>query len=122
MRSIRLNLSALRPIRLLVAVCICAFLVFSHAYPAFSAPVNPSSSKSAPEQGEAQLRSIEKEAQEAVLEDPYSRKETQTKANEGLNEIQGEADVNKMKTPEKAQADSVEDKLKKVLDKATGKG
>jgi hypothetical protein len=122
MRSIRLNLSALRPIRLLVAVCICAFLVFSDAYPAFSAPVNPSSSKSAPEQGEAQLRSIEKEAQEAATEDPYSRKETQTKANEGLNEIQGAADIDKMKRPENAQADSVEEKLKKVLDKATGKG
>ena len=116
------NLSALRPIRFLIAACVCALLVFSHAFPAYSAPVNPTGETSAPQEGETQLRSIEREAQEAVLDDPYSREETQGKANEGLNEIQGTADVNKMSRPENSQdANSVEDKIKKVLDKVTGK-
>lgn len=120
MRSFRLNLSTLRPIRFLLAVCVCALLVFSHTLPAFSAPVNPTASGTAPEQGEAQLRSIEREAQEAVLDNPYSREETQAKANEGLNEIQGTADVGQMKRPENAQANSVESKIKNVLEKVTG--
>ena len=121
MRFIRLNLSALRPMRFLVAVCISALVIFSNTFPALSAPVNPKASPSNPSQGQEELLNIEKEAQKAVIEDPYSRKETQTKANEGLNEIQGTADASKMKRPENAQADSVEDKLKNVLEKATGR-
>lgn len=122
MRSICLNLSALRPIRFLVAICVCALLVFSQALPAFSDPVNPSGSSSAPQQGEAQLRGIEKEAQEAAIDKPYSGQETQSKAQEGLNEIQGSADANKMSRPEDSQeAVSVEDKSKNFLDALVGK-
>jgi len=121
MRSVRFNLSALRPVRILFAICVSALLVFSQALPAFSAPVNPTGSSTAPQQGEAQLRGIEKEAQEAVLDKPYSRKETQKKAQEGLNEIQGAADLNKMSRPENAEATSVEDKLKNALESVTGK-
>ena len=126
MRSIRFNLSALRPVRFLVAVCVCALLVFSYAFPAYSDPVNVTGNQSAPQEGEAQLRSIEKGAQDAVLEDPYSREKTQSKANPGLNEIQGTADVNKMRRPENSQdAISDEDKSKNFLeaitDKVTGK-
>lgn len=121
MLSIKINSSALRLVRFLMSVCVCTVLVFSHAFPAYSAPVNPTGSQTAPAEGETQLRSIEREAQEAVLKDPYSREKTQTKANEGLNEIQGSADADKMSRPENAQATSVEDKLKNVLEKVTGK-
>ncbi len=121
MRFIRSNLSALRPMRFLVAVCISALVVFSQAFPAFSAPVNPTGSPNAPAEGESQLLDIEKEAQKAVLEKPYSLEQTQAKANAGLNELQGTADADKMKRPENAQASSVEDKLKNVLEKATGR-
>ena len=122
MSSIRFNLSALRPVRFLVAVCVCAFLVFSHAVPAYSAPVNPTGNPTAPQEGESQLLQIERAAQEAVLKDPYSREETQYKANEGLNEIQGSANSEKMNTPENSQgATSVEEKLKNVLESVTGK-
>lgn len=121
MRFIRSNLSALRPLRFLVAVCISALVALSQAFPAFSAPVNPVGSPTAPENGQEQLLDIEKEAQQAVIEKPYSREQTQAKANAGLNEIQGTADVNKMKRPENTDADSVEQKLKNVLEKATGR-
>lgn len=122
MRSVRFNLSALRPVRILFAICVSALLVFSQALPAFSDPVNPTGSPTAPQQGEAQLRGIEKEAQEAVLKDPYSRQETQKKAQEGLNEVQGAADLNKMSRPENSQgAISVEDKSKNFLESLTGK-
>ena len=121
MRSVRFNLSALRPVRILFAICVSALLVFSQALPAFSAPVNPTGSSTAPQQGEAQLRGIEREAQKAAIDKPYSRKETQSKAQEGLNEIQGAADINKMSRPENAEATSVEDKLKNALESVTGK-
>ena len=121
MPSIKFNFSALRLVRFLVAACVCALLVFSNAFPAYSDPVNPTGSQSAPEEGEAQLRGIEREAQEAVLEDPYSRKETQVKTSEGLNEIQGAADIDKMSRPENSDAISVEDKSKNFLEALTGK-
>ena len=104
MRSVRFNLSALRPVRILFAICVSALLVFSQALPAFSDPVNPTGSPTAPQQGEAQLRGIEKKAQE------------------GLNEVQGAADLNKMSRPENSQgAISVEDKSKNFLESLTGK-
>lgn len=122
MRSIRFKLSTLlRPIRLFVAVCACVFLVFSSAAPALSDTPQPGAKPSAPQQGEANLTSIEKEAQKAVLDDPYSRKETQVKANEGLNEIQGTADAEKMSRPENAEASSVEEKSKNFLEALTGR-
>ena len=121
MRNISLNLSALRPMRLLVAVFISAVVMLSYAFPALCAPVNPAATPSAPQEGQEQLLDVEKQAQEAVTEKPYSLEQTQGKANKGLNEIQGTADADKMKRPENAQADSVEDKLKNVLEKATGR-
>ena len=122
MRSIRFNLSFLRPVRFLVAVCVCTLLVFSHAFPAYSDPVNTTAPQSAPQQGEAQLRGIEREAQEATQDKPYSREQTKAKANPGLNEIQGNANVENMNRPENSQgASSVEDKSKNFLDALTGK-
>ena len=119
---IRFNMSALRPVRLLLTACVCALLLFSNTFPASADPVNPTSSKSSPQQGEANLQSIEKEAQKAVLKDPYSQEETKIKANQGLNEIQGDADAEKMSRPENSQdAISVEDKSKNFLEAITGK-
>lgn len=122
MRFLRLKLSALRPLRFLVACCISALIVFSHALPAKSDPVNPTSGRTDSGQGEQKLLNIEKDAQKAAIKDPYSRGETQAKANEGLNEIQGAEDADKMSRPENSQdAISVEDKSKNFLDKLTGK-
>lgn len=114
---------SIRPIRFLIAVCACVFLAFSAAVPAYSATVNPTASQpAAPQEGETNLLSIEKEAQKAVLKDPYSREETQYKANQGLNEIQGAADADKMNHPENSQeATSVEQKSKNFLEALTGK-
>lgn len=122
MLSIRFKLSTLRPVRFLLAVCVAALLLLSNAFPAYSAPVNPTGTRNAPQEGESQLLGVEREAQKAVLEDPYSREKTQSKAQEGSNEIQGAADLDKMSRPENSQgASSVEDKLKNVLEKVTGR-
>lgn len=122
MRSIKSKLSALRPIRLLLVAFTCAFLVLSNAFPAYSDTPQPTGNQKSPAQGESNLLGIEREAQEAVLKDPYSREETQTKASEGLNEIQGAADLDKLKRPENSQgASSVEEKSEGFLERLTGK-
>jgi len=114
MKSIRSRFASLRPLRLLVALCACAFLVFSNTVPAFAA-------KTSPTKGEDQLLNIERKSQEKALEQPSSRAETQAETNPGLNEIQGEADKDKMYTPEKsAGAGSVERNVQKSLEKVTG--
>lgn len=117
MKSLSFNLSALlRPVRLLLATCVCALLVFSQVLPAYSSP------NSNPTSGEANLLDIERKSQEAVLADPYSREKTQTEANKGLNEIQGDSDINKMKRPENTRgAKSVEQKIETALEKIQDK-
>jgi hypothetical protein len=116
MKSIRLNLSALiRPLRVVVAACVCAFLLFTAAAPAYSNTTSNIRS------GETNLLDIERKSQEAVTENPSNLKETQKEANKGLNEIQGDSDIDKMKRPENSKGTSVEDKIEKALEKVTGK-
>ena len=117
MKSFRFQLPAwLRPVRLVLAACVCALLVFTYVTPAYSAPT------SSPKDGEVNLTNIERKSQEAVLKDPLSLKETQTEANKGLNEIQGDADKDKMKRPENTQGvESIEQKVQESLEKVTGK-
>ncbi|MEO8893218.1 MAG: hypothetical protein ABI417_17145, partial [Coleofasciculaceae cyanobacterium] len=74
MKSIQFNLSTLwRSLRLFVAGCVCALMLFSNATPAFSLP-NPFANNKAdktvmpsdPTQGEDQLKGIEKTAQKTA--------------------------------------------------------
>lgn len=96
MRSIRFNISALlRPVRFLLSLCVCAVLLMSYATPAYSASTNTSS----PTEGEANLLGIEKKSQEAVLSKPFDLKKQTEETNPGLNEVQGTADIDKMKRP-----------------------
>ena len=110
MSFITFNLPAKRLVRSLIAVCFCALMFVSNAFPAFA--VTSSLTK-----GEAQLTGIEKEAQKAVLKDPMSLEETQEKANEGINEVQGDADKDKMKNPSNTKATSFEQKVRKAVTK-----
>lgn len=108
MSFINFNLPVKRFVRSLIAVCFCALMFVSNAFPAFA--VTSSLTK-----GEAQLTGIEKEAQKAVLKDPMSLEETQKKANEGINEVQGDADKDKMKNPSNTRATSFEQQVKKAV-------
>ena len=114
MPSISLKLPVQRLVRALVAVCICAMLFVSSAFPAFATTSNPT-------KGEDQLLGIEKEAQEAVLKQPIGLKETQEKASEGPNEVQGAADIDKMKNASNTNATSFEQQVKNVVEGITGK-
>lgn len=118
MRSIRFNNSALlRPVRLLLTVCVCAVLLMSYASPAYSANTNTSS----PTGGEANLLDIERKSQEAVLSNPYDLKKQIEETNPGLNEVQGTADIEEMKRPENTKGvESVEEIIGKSLEKVGG--
>jgi hypothetical protein len=110
MSFISFNFPAKRLVRSLIAVCFCALMFVSNAFPAFAVT-------SSPTKGEDQLLGIEKESQEAVLKKPMSLEETQEKASKGPNEVQGDADIDKMKNPSNTQATSFEQQVKKAVSK-----
>lgn len=132
MKSIRLSLSALwRAMRLFVAACACAVILFSNVAPAYSLPnpFAPTPDKSVkteppsdPRGGEANLLDIEKGAQKTVNRDLdlLSGEEVTRQSNEGLNEVQGAADIEEQKRPDNSQGETIEGILKDKLEEATG--
>lgn len=110
MSFINFNLPVSRLIRSFVTVCFCALLFVSNAFPAFAVT-------SSPTKGEDKLLTIEKEAQKAVLKDPMSLEETQKKTNEGINEVQGDADKDKMLNPSNTNATSFKEQVEKAVSK-----
>lgn len=127
MKSVHFNLSALwRGLRLFVAGCACALILFSNALPAYSLP-NPFSGNnitesSNPTKGEDNLLDIEEGAQKTVnrSQDLLSGKEVMEKSNEGINEVQGAADADQMKRPSNSQGETIEGILEEKLEEATG--
>ncbi|MFN6516646.1 MAG: hypothetical protein RMY29_019370 [Nostoc sp. CreGUA01] len=118
MKVIASVLSILRPVRFLVVAFTCALLLLSSAFPAFAID----SYQSKPTEGETQLLDIQRETDKAARKPPIGLEETQRKSNEGLNEVQGAADIDKQKRPENSQsATTVEENVKNLLDKVTGK-
>ncbi|MEC4983754.1 MAG: low temperature-induced protein [Oscillatoria sp. PMC 1068.18] len=104
--------SLMRPLRILLVVCACAFLFFSQAIPAYAG--------SNPAKGEETLNAIQKES-EAVLkqgEPSPDRAEAQKKAAEGLNEVQGAANAEKMYNPSNSGAETIESELGDALNDA----
>ncbi|MBO3457907.1 hypothetical protein G7B40_036235 [Aetokthonos hydrillicola Thurmond2011] len=108
----------LRPVRFLIAVFTCALLFFSSAFPAAAI----SGSQSNPEDATTQLLETQRLTDEVSAEPPLGLKQVQKRSNEGLNEVQGAADIDKMKRPENSQtATSAGETAKNLLDRVTGK-
>jgi hypothetical protein len=128
MKSTRINLSALwGSLRLFVAACVCALILFSNIAPAYSLPNPFASDKPAqasdPTKGEDKLLGIEEGAQKTVnrSQDLLSGKEVMKNSAEGqLNEVQGAADLDKMKRPSNSQGESIEEIIQDKLEGATG--
>lgn len=104
-------------LRTVFVVFTCAVLIMSNAFPAAAI----SSSRSNPSQGEAPLDNIFEKSEEVTKAPPLSMEETQKRANEGINEIQGAADREQMYRPENSNATTGKDQLQNVLEKVTGK-
>jgi hypothetical protein len=115
-------LSALRPLRFLVAVCVCALLVFSYVAPGYAAGYGAN----APRRGEAEsaqaMKKMEDKGRE-ILEagEPTSLERVQSESNRGLNEVQGAAGAEDMKRPSNSQGSTVEQRIQNALEKAQDK-
>lgn len=95
----------------------CVFIFLFNAFPASAI----SSYQSEPTEGTTQLLETQRRTDEAAKSPPMGLKETQEKTKKGLNEVQGDADIQKMKRPENSQnATSVEEEVEGFLEKVTG--
>ncbi len=111
-------LSILRPVRFAIVAAACTLLFLSSASPAFAL----SSYESDPQEGTTQLLETQRKTDEVARSKPATLKEVQEKSNKGLNEVQGDADIDKMKRPENSQSStSVEENVQNFLEKVTGK-
>lgn len=129
MQSIRFHMSAVwRSLRLVVAGLACALMLFSNALPAYSLP-NPfandqAEQASSPTKGEDKLLGIEEGAQKTAIrqgdQDLLSGKNVIEKSQEGMiNEVQGAADIEKMKNPSNTRAETIEGIIQERLEDAT---
>ncbi|MTJ51097.1 hypothetical protein [Dolichospermum sp. UHCC 0259] len=103
--------------RLLFVAFACAFLFLTTAFPALAI----SSYQSNPREGTTQLLETQRQTDEAAKAPPLGLKETQEKTKRGLNEVQGDADIDKMKRPGNSKsATSVPEEVEGFLEKITG--
>ncbi|WP_017655262.1 hypothetical protein [Fortiea contorta] len=110
-------LNVLRPVRFLIVAFTCALLFLSSGLPAFAID----SYQSDPTEATTQLLEIQRKTDEVAKSAPPGLEEVQRESNKGLNEVQGDADINKQKRPENSQsATSVEENVKNFLEKVTG--
>jgi hypothetical protein len=113
------NLYKTRVMRFLVTVTLCMVMIFSFTANAFAAS-GMTSNPSSPKQGEAKLDEVYGKSEDALRNPPLSARQVESEANKGVNEVQGAADLEKMKSPENSgEATTVEEQVEKVLDKAT---
>ena len=114
----------LSTVRVVFAACLCAVLMFSLAMPTQMASALPM--KDQPIKGEASnaAKKYERTAKDAIDQGgPQGIKAITERAKDGgLNEIQGTAGVGNMNRPSNSQGmGSIEETLKKSLEKAEGK-
>lgn len=118
MKTVASVLSIFRPVRFLVVAFTCALILLSSAFPAFAIDSYQSEST----EGTTQLLDIQAKTDKAAKEPPQGLKKVQEESNKGLNEVQGDADIDKQKHPENSQSStSSEENVKNFLEKITGK-
>ncbi|MGG6296267.1 hypothetical protein ACQ4M4_17900 [Leptolyngbya sp. AN02str] len=103
----------IKHVRVLVLTALCALMVFSNMAPAMAY----GSDRSALDEGEAPINDIYRKSEEALRKEPRSMKELQNEAQKGINEVQGDADVNQMQRDDNSkQATTVKDRVEDALD------
>jgi hypothetical protein len=117
MKSINFVLSPLHQIKYLIVLFTCFLVFLFSAFPASAI----TSYQSDPTEATTQLLETQRRTDEAAKSPPIGLRETQEKTRGGLNEVQGTADIEKMKRPENSQtATSVEQEVQGFLEKITG--
>ncbi|HIK16042.1 MAG TPA: hypothetical protein IGS53_12260 [Leptolyngbyaceae cyanobacterium M33_DOE_097] len=105
-------INILRPVRVLIVAFICTILFVTNSLPALA-----DTYRSQPTEGEAQLKETYRNSERTLQNPPKDLKEAAKRSNEGLNEVQGDADIDKMEYSEKGVA--IKDKIEKALEKVT---
>ncbi len=96
--------------RAFVVVCVCLLLTISHVMPAFAASSESSDS----------LPRVRNNSEKVLKQEPRGHKEVQAQARKGINEVQGQADANRMNHPDNSQqATSIEEKVREGLSNIT---
>ncbi|UBF26321.1 hypothetical protein K9N68_33285 [Kovacikia minuta CCNUW1] len=104
--------------RFFVGAFLCLMLFVSSTVPAIAAG---SSHQSSPTKGEAKLDQTLEKSQEVLKSPPMSLGEVEDRSNKGLNEVQEDADANKMKRPENTnRSTTVQEKIENALERVTG--
>ncbi|MGF1569439.1 MAG: hypothetical protein ACFCVD_15460 [Nodosilinea sp.] len=106
-----------RVIKSLVALAACASLMLGAAGPALAfGNSGPSQSE-----GTAQMNRLQDISKRAVDAEPRNRGEVQRAAQKGPNEVQGNADLDKMNSPEDSSgATTIKDQVENALETITG--
>ncbi len=118
MKVIALVLSILSPIRFVIVAFTCALIFLSSTFPALAISSYQSDSR----EGTTQLLEIQRKTDEIAKSAPPGLEKVQKESNKGLNEVQGDADIDKQKRPDNSQnATSTEQEVEKFLEKARGK-
>jgi len=115
--------AAVRLLKGIAIALICAVVLFSQSYPALAIGSNPTR----PSEGEPRLNKILDESEDAIRpENALDSEKIIDRANKGLNEVQGTADIQQMNRPDnsrqaKSAAEEVKEALSKAVDKVTGR-
>ena len=107
--------SSLRP---LAIAAVCALFLFANAAPALAF----GNSNSNLSKGVEQLDGVQKESEKAIsgkLSDNNDGKSVRKNSAEGLNGVQGKADVENMYSPDDSKATSIEENIEEALEDIT---
>jgi hypothetical protein len=109
--------SILRPVKLVIVAATFTLLFLWSVSPAFAI----SSYQSDPQEGPTQLLETQRKTDEVAKSKPLTLEKVQEESNKGLNEVQGDADIDQMKNPRNSQSStSVEENVQNFLEKITG--
>ena len=115
MKLITKILSAIRPVKFLFTALICTILFVTTIAPAQAGMM---SSKSKPTDGTTQLNKIDQKAQQEIDNPAMNLEEIEKRSQNGLNEVQGSADKNKMYTWNSSEP-AIGKKIEKALNRIT---
>ncbi|MGF1459543.1 MAG: hypothetical protein ACFBSG_11005 [Leptolyngbyaceae cyanobacterium] len=111
------NLNYRQFVKAAVALFVCTLLFIGSATSAFAIGSTPSDSS----KGVAELNDLKETSRKAVRDEPRSKDEVKGKAQRGPNEVQGDADLNKMKNPGNSQqSKTVAEQAENALENLAG--
>jgi hypothetical protein len=117
----RFNKLAIHITKAFTLVFTCALLFFVNLASADAAPMNNTGANSDLTKGSERLDDVQKKSEEILRNPPLSLDRVVDESNKGLNEVQGDADIQDMSRPSNSrEATSIEEKTEQVLKKVKG--